>query len=178
MRKLVVAALMVMLSLAACGSDDNTTEATETTGGATDTAPAAEAPVTLSGKVNDEGTKDADRRRRARGRGRRLLLQAHLHQGDGGPEAHARTQERGRAPHTFTSTALGVDKELKPGETATVEITVPDADAVAFFCRFHQGGGHAGRVLHQGGGDRGRDASARPRHRLAPATARRDASGH
>jgi plastocyanin len=148
MRKLVVAALMVTLSLAACGNDDNKTEATNTTAG--DRA-ASDAPVTLSGKVNNEGTKDATAGGELEVEADDFYFKPTFIKATAGQKLTISLKNEGAATHTFTSTELGVDKELKPGDTATVEITVPSADAVAFFCRFHQGGGMQGAVFTKEG---------------------------
>ena len=152
MRKLVIAAVMVTLSLAACGDDDSTTDATDTT--AADTA-AGEAPVALSGKVNDEGTEDAS------GAPSLDVTVADFSFGPtfikvtAGQKLTLELKNEGQAPHTFTSTEFGIDQELKAGDTATVEITVPSADATAFFCRFHQGGGMQGAVFTKEGASAG-----------------------
>ena len=160
MRKLVVAALMVLLSLAACGSDDNTTEATNTTAGDSAGASSSEAPVTLSGKVNDEGTEDATGASSLDVGLQDFSFEPTFIKVTAGQKLTVALENKGAAPHTFTSTALGVDKELKPGERATVEITVPSADAVAFLCRFHQGGGMQGAVFTREGTTAGAGSSA------------------
>ena len=149
MRKLVVAALLVTLSLAACGDDDSTTEATDTTTG--DTTAAAQAPVTLSGKVNNEGTKDATGAGELEVEADDFYFKPTFIKATAGQKLTLELKNEGSAAHTFTSTDLGVDKELKPGDTATVEITVPSADASAFFCRFHQGGGMQGAMFTKEG---------------------------
>lgn len=47
-------------------------------------------------------------------------------------------KNEGSQKHTFTSDALGVDKEVAPGATETVQVTLPQSGAVLFYCRFHQ----------------------------------------
>ncbi|MEY2479048.1 MAG: hypothetical protein QOG87_4363 [Actinomycetota bacterium] len=160
MRKLLVAALLVMLGLVACGSDDNTTEATNTTAADTADTAASEAPVTLSGKVNDEGTKDATGAADLEVEADDFYFKPTFVKTTAGQKLTVLLKNEGAASHTFTSTALGVDKELKPGETATVEITVPTADATAFFCRFHQGGGMQGAVFTKEGATAGASSAA------------------
>jgi plastocyanin len=155
MRKLVVAALMVLLSLGACGSDDKTTEATNTTAGDSAGAASSEAPVTLSGKVNDEGTEDATGAAEIELEADDFYFKPTFVKATPGQKLQVALKNEGAAPHTFTSTELGVDKELKPGESTTVEITVPSADAVAFFCRFHQAGGMQGAVFTKEGATAG-----------------------
>jgi plastocyanin len=64
-------------------------------------------------------------------------------------------KNEGKANHTFTSPDLSVDKELAPGSTVTVDITVPSADAAAFYCRFHQASGMQGAVFTKEGSSAG-----------------------
>lgn len=148
MRKLVVVALLVTLSLAACGDDDSTTEATDTTTG---DAAATEAPVTLSGKVNDEGTEDATGASSLDVAVADFSFAPTFVKVAAGQKLTIALKNEGKAPHTFTSTELGVDKELQPGASDAVEITVPSADAVTFFCKFHQGGGMQGALFTEKG---------------------------
>jgi plastocyanin len=159
MQKLVVAALMVMVSLVACGSDDNTTEATNTTAADTADTAASGAPVALSGKVNDQGTADASGDSQLDMEVGDFSFKPTFIKVTAGQKLTLALKNQGAAPHTFTSTALGVDKELKPGESATVEITVPSADATGFVCRFHQGGGMQGAVFTKEGATAGAGAT-------------------
>ena len=47
-------------------------------------------------------------------------------------------KNEGKNPHTFTSTALGVDQTLSAGQTADVQVTLPQSGATEFHCKFHQ----------------------------------------
>ena len=50
----------------------------------------------------------------------------------------------GDSTHTFTIDGLGVDQELKPGESADIDVTLPASGTVAYYCRFHKGQGMQG----------------------------------
>jgi plastocyanin len=53
----------------------------------------------------------------------------------------------GANPHTFTSSALGVDTgTVAPGESATVTFTVPD-EPTEFLCSLHGAGGMTGVIV-------------------------------
>ena len=56
-----------------------------------------------------------------------------------------RIKNEGRAAHTFSIQALGVDVQLAPGEERTVSFT-PTGE-VEFVCRFHEAQGMKGRVV-------------------------------
>lgn len=56
-------------------------------------------------------------------------------------------ENTGSSSHTFTTD--GVDEELSPGDTATVDVDVPDG-GVTFACRFHEGQGMTGEIVATG----------------------------
>ena len=149
MRKLVVAAMVLTLGLAACGSDDSNSSTT-TAKADTENSTAA-APVQLPGKVTDKGTKDATGKSKLEVEADDFYFEPTFIKATPGQKLTLEIKNEGQASHTFTSTELGVDKELKPDETATLDITVPTADAVLFFCRFHQSSGMQGAVFTKEG---------------------------
>lgn len=123
---------LVLLS-AACGGSDDSKEG----GGAP--------PVSLAGPTNDHGTKTA-----ARG----LEVEADdfyfgptFIKATAGQTFTVELKNEGKATHTFTSTALGIDEELQPGQKKTVTLTAPQTGNALFFCRFHQGQGMQGAVF-------------------------------
>jgi len=148
MRKLVVAVMMLMLGLAACGSD-NSGSSSDTTAKAD--SGSSSAPVQLPGKVTNKGTKDATGASKLEVEADDFYFSPTFIKATPGQKLTIELKNEGSATHTFTSTELGVDKELKPDETASVDITVPTADAVAFFCRFHQSSGMQGAVFTKEG---------------------------
>jgi plastocyanin len=168
MRKLVIAALLLTVSLAACGNDDSPNVGTGTTAGDSAETTAAGAPVTLSGQVTDKGTKDATSGDELELELDNFYFSPTFIKVTAGQKLTLKLKNEGSAPHTFTSTELSVDKELKPDETATVEITVPSADAVAFFCRFHQGGGMQGALFTKEGASAGGGSSGTTATTAAP----------
>ena len=117
-------------------------------------AGAAEKPVKLSGTVNVQGNKDVSKKADAE-------LDMELDNFYFGPtfvKAKAgqtvtlELENEGSAPHTFTSRTLDVDEEVSPGDSTTVEITIPSSGkAFRFFCRFHEGSGMQGAVYTTSG---------------------------
>jgi plastocyanin len=134
MRRAVVAAAVAVLTIGVVGGA---------------TAWAATKPVKLSGTVNVHGKDDVSRSSDAE-------LEMELDNFYFGPTfvkvkagqtISLELENEGSAPHTLTSDALGVDEELEPGQTASVEITVPSSGkAFRFFCRFHEAAGMQGAV--------------------------------
>jgi plastocyanin len=95
-------------------------------------------PVKLSGTTTDKGTKDVS------GNAVELELDdfyfspTFLKGGTPGSTLTVHLKNDGHTPHTFTSSAFGVDKTLQPGETADVQVTLPQSGATEFHCKFHQ----------------------------------------
>lgn len=52
----------------------------------------------------------------------------------------------GKAPHTFTSTELGVDVNVNAGEKGTVSIKDAKPGTYAFFCKYHEALGMKGEI--------------------------------
>jgi plastocyanin len=65
-------------------------------------------------------------------------------EGTAGETVSVELENTGSARHTFTGE--GVDEEVGPGDSATVEVTLPDSGNFDFFCRFHEGQGMVGSI--------------------------------
>ena len=132
MRRLLVV-LAIFLSAAACGGSD------EKTGGG------GSPPVSLAGTTNDHGTATATPE-----------LAMELDDFYFGPTfvrataGQAFTLELandGTEPHTFTSTALGIDEHLEPGQKRTVRVTAPQSGVALVICSIHQALGMQGAIF-------------------------------
>lgn len=159
-KRVVVAALVLVLGLNACGSDEDGGDGGSGAPATSVAGPAAEAPVELSGKVNDEGTEDATGKTELEVEADDFYFKPTFIKVTPGQKLTLSLRNEGQTPHTFTSPELAVDQELKAGDTASVEITVPDGEAVLFFCRFHRGGGMQGAVFTKEGGTVGAKSQA------------------
>ena len=133
----------VVLALAACS--DSGSSSSSTTTKAKEQAPAA--LVNLPGKTNNKGTKDLSTKG--------ATTSIELEQDDfyfqptflkvaPGQKITLELKNEGKSTHTFTSTQLGVDKELSPDSKANVTVTMPMSGNVVFFCRFHRSSGMQG----------------------------------
>lgn len=53
----------------------------------------------------------------------------------------------GSALHNLSVESLGIDDDVKAGETITVEVTLPDSGSVPFVCKYHIANGMKGAFL-------------------------------
>jgi plastocyanin len=125
MRKILILLAAVAVLAAGCGSGSSTASSSGT-------------PVQLPGNTANKGTKDLS--------GASLEIDlvdygfspTFVKGGTPGSTLTVHLKNQGKNPHTFTSTALGVDKQLNPGESADVQVTLPQSGATEFHCTFHQ----------------------------------------
>src|SRR5690348_9075442 len=140
MRKGLVFAFAALLLLAACGSSSKNSS------GSSGNNSSSNAPVQLSGTVNNKGTTTAS--------GGSISIQA----GDfaftptyvkapGGSTLKVSLKNTGQNEHTFTIDSLHVDKTLTPGASMTVSVKVPSSGSLNFYCRFHRGVGMQGAIV-------------------------------
>lgn len=124
MRKIVILLAAAAVVVTGCGSDSSSTSSGN--------------PVNLPGSTTNKGTKDVS------GSSVELELDdfyfspTFLKGGTPGSTITVHLKNAGKSPHTFTSTALGVDQTLSAGQTMDVQVTLPQSGATEFHCRFHQ----------------------------------------
>jgi plastocyanin len=128
-RKLVTGGLILAtagLVFAGCGSSDKKSSSSATTAATTgaSTATTAQAAPQQSGSltVQTEDFKFVPN-----------TLSAKV-----GQQVTVSLKNAGQAEHNFSITSLGVNKDLKPGETATVTFTPKSEGGVEFFCEYHK----------------------------------------
>src|SRR4051794_36518328 len=116
----VVAGTALLLLVAGCGTKDKEPGSSGTP------------PVSLSGTVNDHGTKEVEN-------GSIEVEQDDFYFGptylktSHGATVKVLLKNEGSVPHTFTSDALQVDQTVPADDTATVTFTMPASGAVAFW---------------------------------------------
>jgi plastocyanin len=114
----------------------------------------SKAPVKLGQKVTIKGTKDVSSKSRAK-------LEEELDdkyfnptfiKAKAGEKITFKVKNEGSLPHTFTSDALSIDKQINPGKSTTFTVTVPSDGAVfQFHCQFHESLGMVGAVYTTAG---------------------------
>jgi plastocyanin len=132
MRRFLVPGIAVALLLAACGSSGSSSGTPK-----------------LSGAVTDKGTKTAS--------GTSFKLEADdfyfkptFIDAKPGTKLKVTIANEGKNTHTFTIDSANVDKQMSPGTSATVEVTVPSSGNLNFYCRFHRGTGMQGAIVAAG----------------------------
>ena len=174
-RKLLIALAGLALVAASCGDDDDTggsqgttapagtpaastgtSAPTGTSAGSEGSAPEesegttpGSAPVALEGTVNNKGTKEV---------GDEVSLELDDYyfeptflKASPGATIHVELENEGDDTHTFTIDSLGIDQEVAPGDSATVDVTLPQEGAVRFYCRFHGNMGMQGAFFFNEG---------------------------
>ena len=124
MRKILILLTAVGVLAAGCGSDSTTTS--------------SGTPVQLPGSTTNKGTKDVSGTSVDVELDDYYFSPTFLKGGSPGSTITVHLKNEGKQVHTFTSTALGVDKQLKPDETADVQVKLPQSGASEFHCTFHQ----------------------------------------
>lgn len=125
MRKILILLGAVTILAAGCGSDSSTTSSSGT-------------PVQLAGSTTNKGTKDVSGTSVDVELNDYSFTPTFLKGGSPGSTITVHLKNAGRQPHTFTSAALHADKQLGPGESADVQVTLPQSGASEFHCTFHQ----------------------------------------
>lgn len=140
--RLAALASVLGLVLAACTSDGGPGEPPPATGGG---RPCAEA-AGLTGPIEDRGIGAAS--------DGAITLEASEFAFDptcveasGGATLEVTVRNVGSALHNLRIDSLGIDQDVQPGETITVEVTLPSSGPVPFVCKYHIANGMQGAFL-------------------------------
>ena len=64
--------------------------------------------------------------------------------GKAGQKVTLTLRNTGTVEHNFTLTEQNVSKDVKPGQSAQVTVTVPSSGSVTFYCKYHRQRGMTG----------------------------------
>jgi uncharacterized cupredoxin-like copper-binding protein len=119
--------------------------------GAAGASTAAKPPVKLKGDVNDKGTATI-KGGKAEVEADNFYFKKTFLKGKAGSTVSVEVKNEGSVAHTFTIDAQNIDKELQPGDSATIKVKIPKNGKPAnFYCHFHVGSGMQGAVFSQAG---------------------------
>jgi plastocyanin len=93
-------------------------------------------PVTLQGKVTNKGTATV-KNGKVTVETDDFYFKSTFLKAKPGTTVMVSLKNEGKAQHTFTIDALGIDQTLNPGQKATVAVALPASGATNFYCRFH-----------------------------------------
>src|SRR5690242_20608798 len=117
MRKIMVLLAVVGIVMAGCGSSDKKTTAGAgaSSSSASGSGSAAKAPVSLPGTTNDDGGQGDATSGSLTVELEDFYITPTFAKAKPGAKVKISLKNTGGSPHTFTSTALGVDETLQPG---------------------------------------------------------------
>jgi plastocyanin len=133
--------VLAAVGLAACSSVKSTSSAPP--------------PVSLSGRVNNHGTKDASTVKSLEIEQDNFYFDPTFVKAAPGTSMTVTLSNEGKVQHTFTIDALHVDQVVDPGRKKTVTVTLPSSETVNFYCRFHRSIGMQGAFYFGAGGATG-----------------------
>jgi plastocyanin len=129
-----------VLFFAACGSSKSSSS------GSSGSSSNSATPVKLAGTVNNKGTATASGGSVSVSLGDFFFSPTFI-DATPGSTLTVSLKNAGQNTHTFTIDGAGVDKQLSPGQTASVTVHVPASGDLNFFCRFHRGSGMQGAII-------------------------------
>ena len=71
-------------------------------------------------------------------------------QGKAGSTVTLELKNQGSVEHNFSIDGQTIDKDLEPGDSAKVTVTIPKSGSISFYCKYHKSMGMAG-ALEVGG---------------------------
>ena len=70
--------------------------------------------------------------------------------GKAGQKVTLELKNEGKTEHNFSIDAQHIDKDLEPGKSAMVTVTIPQSDEISFYCKYHKSRGMAGALQASG----------------------------
>jgi plastocyanin len=147
MRKMLLVLLAMCLVMAACGQQEDKKAKADQTEKAAEEQNFIAPPVTLPGKVENRGTLD-----RSFQGGRvdvdmdvqNFFFDPSFVRTAPGATVTVRLSNKGDTDHTFNVDTPAIFERLKPGDSRTIEIKLPESGVVNFYCKLHRTQGEQG----------------------------------
>lgn len=143
----IVAGCVLLLAAAGCGSSSSSSSGSTTT----EESGGGGGQKTIAGvKANDHGTKAVEDSGKTEVELDDFYFEPTVLEGKPGQTVTLELKNEGETEHTFTIDSQNVDQDLGPGEEAEVDVTIPKAGVVSFYCKFHKSSGMAGALAVTG----------------------------
>ena len=124
--------MAAVLVAAACGGDNKSSSS---------------APVSISGKVNNHGTKDVKDGDTIEMEADDFYFGPTFIKGPAGAKITVDLHNEGKSKHTYTVDDQKIDQQLDPDAKATVSVTLPASGTLVYYCQFHQNQGMQGALF-------------------------------
>jgi plastocyanin len=143
---------IALLAGAACSKSSNETVASPPASSspavsASPEASAMTAPVALSGKVNNHGSKNIGMATSVSLEQDKYYFEPTFVKAESGAKITVTLHNTSDVEHNFSIDSLKVDKDVEAGKTETVTVTLPSGTApVDFYCKYHKSLGMQGAI--------------------------------
>jgi len=124
--------MVAVLVAAACGGDNKSSSS---------------APVSISGKVNNHGTKDVKDGDSIEVEADDFYFGPTFIKGPAGAKITVELANEGKATHTFTIDDQKIDQKLAPDAKTNVSVSLPASGVLVYYCQFHQNQGMQGALF-------------------------------
>ena len=151
-KRLMMLAFVTALVAVGCSKTSTPSSSSEPSATPEASAMASSAPVTLSGTVNNHGTKDIAMATTLELEQDNFYFNPTFVKAEPGAKLTVMLKNEGKVPHNFTIDSLHVNETLQPDTKKTVTITLPSSGTVPFYCSFHKSQGMQGAIFFTAGG--------------------------
>ena len=136
MKKITALLMVGTLALAACGSsDDNTSSSSSGSSGGAYGSSKTTKTSSASGGSSEIKVGMVDN-----------SFEPTTITGKAGSTVKVELKNTGQREHNFAIDSQKVNKDVEPGEDATVSVKIPSSGSVQFYCEYHKGLGMVGTV--------------------------------
>ena len=136
----LAAASALILILAACGDDGGSSSGS----GSTDESTSTDEPVTLEQPLNNEGVVDIGDDTTITVEAADNYFEPTFTKAASGAEVQVTVENEGNTTHTFTIDDQNVAVEVAPGDSSEATVTLPDGEALRYYCTIHESQGMQG----------------------------------
>ena len=135
--------LVPLILLAACGSGGPKTRSNYYAAGPTSTVAATHPPP----KMNRHGTKDVSGMTSVNVEMSDYYFSPTLIKATPGQKLTLKLSNHGTVKHNFTIASQGINRDVPPQKTASIQVTLPGSGVIAFWCKYHKTLGMAGELV-------------------------------